>query len=89
MRGVLIVIGGVIGMIVLIVAGVIGYAYLNLNSIIAANRERLLARASDAIGRPVEAAEIKASLGRGVSIEITGVKLDDDPDLLAIALRAG
>lgn len=80
MRGVLIVIGGVIGMIVLIVAGVIGYAYLNLNSIIAANRERLLARASDAIGRPVEAAEIKASLGRGVSIEITGVKLDDDPD---------
>ena len=80
MRGVLIVIGGVIGMIVLIVAGVIGYAYLNLNSIIAANRERLLARASDAIGRPVEAAEIKASLGRGVSIEITGVKLDDDPN---------
>ena len=80
MRRALIVIGGVIGVIVLIVAGVIGYAYLNLNSIIAANRERLLARASDAIGRPVQAAEIKASLGRGVSVEITGVKLDDDPD---------
>ena len=80
MRRVLIVIGGCDRRwSVLIVAAVMGYAYLNLNSIIAANRERLLARASDAIGRPVEAAEIKASLGRGVSIEMTGVRLDDDP----------
>ncbi len=39
----------------------------------------MLARASDAIGRPLEADEIKASLGRGVAIEITGVKLADDP----------
>jgi hypothetical protein len=78
MRRVLFAIGGVIGVIVLIAAGVIGYAYFNLNSIIEANRTRLLARVSDAIGRPVEAAGIKASFGRGISIEVTGVQIDDD-----------
>lgn len=79
MRKVLLVAGGVIGVIVLIVVGLVGYAYFNLNSIIASQRARLLARVSDAVGRPIEANEIKASLGRGVAIEITGVKLADDP----------
>ena len=78
MRRVLFAIGGAIGVIVLIAAGVVGYAYFNLNSIIEANRARLLARLSDAIGRPVEAAGIKASFGRGISIEVTRVKIDDD-----------
>jgi uncharacterized protein involved in outer membrane biogenesis len=79
MRKVLIAAGGVIGVIILIVAALIGYAYFNLNSIIASQRARLLARVSDAVGRPLEADEIKASLSRGVAIEITGVKLADDP----------
>lgn len=79
MRKVLLAAGGVIGVLILIVAALIGYAYFNLNSIIAAQRARLLARVSDAVGRPLEADEIKASLGRGVAIEITGVKLADDP----------
>lgn len=78
MRRILFAIGGVIGVLALIAAGVIGYAYFNLNSIIEANRERLLARVSDAIGRPVEAAGIKASMGRGIAIEVTGVKIADD-----------
>lgn len=79
MRKVLLAAGGVIGVIILIVVALIGYAYFNLNSIIASQRTRLLARASDAVGRPIEANEIKATLGRGVAIEITGVKLADDP----------
>ncbi len=78
MRKFLLIAGGVIGAAILIVAAVVGYAYLNLNSIIAANRGRLLARASAAVGRPLEAGEIKASLGRGIAIEVTGVKLADD-----------
>src|SRR5271155_2911246 len=78
MRRVLLAIGGAIGVIALIAACIVGYAYFNLNSIIEANRARLLARLSDAIGRPVEAAGIKASFGRGISIEVTGVKIDDD-----------
>jgi len=79
MRKVLLVAGGVIGVIVLIVVGLVGYAYFNLNSIIASQRGRLLARVSDAVGRPIEADEIKASLRRGIAIEITGIKLADDP----------
>jgi hypothetical protein len=79
MRKVLLTAGGVIGVIILVIAGLVGYAYFNLNSIIASQRARLLARISDAVGRPIEADEIKASLGRGVAIEITGIKLADDP----------
>jgi uncharacterized protein involved in outer membrane biogenesis len=78
MRRVLFDIGGAIGVIALIAVGIVGYAYFNLNSIIEANRARLLARLSNAIGRPVEAAGIKTSFGRGISIEVTGVKIDDD-----------
>src|ERR1019366_7528929 len=78
MRRLLLIVGGVIGVAILIVVALVGYAYLNLNSIIAANRARLLDRVSAAVGRPIEAGEIKASLGRGVGIEVTGVKLADD-----------
>jgi uncharacterized protein involved in outer membrane biogenesis len=78
MRRILVIIGGVIGLLAVIIAVVIGYAYFNLNSIIEANRERLLQRVSDAVGRPVEAGAIKASFGRGISIEVSGIKIDDD-----------
>ena len=55
MRRFLLTAGGVIGVIILIAVGLIGYAYFNLNSIIASQRGRLLARVSDAVGRPIEA----------------------------------
>ncbi len=79
MRRLLLIAGGAIAVVILIVAVVVGYAYFNLNSIIAANRTRLLDRASAAVGRPVQAGAIKAHLGWGVSIELSGVKLADDP----------
>lgn len=79
MRKLLLIAGGVIGVAILIIAVLFGYAVLNLNSIIASNRARILASAGDAIGRSVEANEIKASLGWGVAIDVTGVKLADDP----------
>jgi uncharacterized protein involved in outer membrane biogenesis len=79
MRRFLLIAGGAIGVAILIVAGVVGYAYFNLDSIIAANRARLLDRASAALGRPIEAGTIKASLGWGVAIDVTDVKLADDP----------
>jgi len=78
MRRLLMIAGGVIGVFILIVAALVGYAYLNLNSIIAANRAGILERASAALGRSITADEIKASLGWGASIEVTGVKLADD-----------
>jgi len=79
MRRILLVAGGVAGLIIVIATTVVGYAVINLNSIIAANRERILARASDALGRPVAAQAIKASLGWGVAIDLSGVTIADDP----------
>ena len=78
MRRLMLVAGVVIGLAILIVAAVVGYAFLNLDSIIADNRARLLDRAAAAIGRPLEVAEIKASLGWGAAIDVTGVRLADD-----------
>src|SRR5262249_28355530 len=56
------------------------YAAANLNSIIAENRGFLLQRVSVALGRKIEVAQIKAQLGWGVSADLTGVTVADDPD---------
>jgi uncharacterized protein involved in outer membrane biogenesis len=69
----------VVGFVILVVFGVLFYAYLNLNSIIADNRERLLTAVSNSLGRDVQAGEIKATLGWGVSADVTNVKVADDP----------
>jgi uncharacterized protein involved in outer membrane biogenesis len=79
MRRGLLIGGSILGAIVLIIAAVFGYAALNLNSIIQSNRERILAKVSDALGRPVAVAEIKASFGWGVSLDLNGLTLADDP----------
>src|SRR5713226_464540 len=79
MRKILLIIGAVIGVVIIVVIGLVGYAVVNLNSIIASNRTYILTRASDALGRPIEAQDIKASVGWGVMMDITGVKIADDP----------
>ena len=63
MRRILLAAAALIGLIILIVVIVVGYAYFNLNSIIASNRARLLAKASDAIGRPIEGRLLLPSSG--------------------------
>jgi uncharacterized protein involved in outer membrane biogenesis len=78
MRRLLLTAGAAIGLAMVIAATVVGYAWLNLNSIIAANRARLVDRATAALGRQIEVGDIKASLGWGVAIDITEVKLADD-----------
>jgi len=79
MRKIIIIAGAIIGTLVVIVAGLVLYAVLNLNSIIAANRARILTLASDSLGRPVEAQELKAHIGWGVMVDVSGVKIADDP----------
>ena len=75
MRRLLVVTGAILGAIVVLLA----YAYFNLGAIIDSNRGYMLARASNAIGRPVEVAEIKAHLGWGVAMDLREVKIADDP----------
>ncbi len=69
----------VVGVIILVVIGVMVYAAFNLNSIIASNRARILTKASDSLGRKVDVHNISASLGWGVSVDLSGVSVADDP----------
>ncbi len=79
MRKFILITGAVVGVIIAILAALLFYAALNLDSIIAANRDRILKIASDSVGRPVEAQEIKAHVGWGVMVDVSSVKIADDP----------
>ena len=79
MRKLLLIIGAIVAVVVLAIIAVFTYAYFNLNSIITSNRGYILARASDALGRPVEIQDIKATIGWGVKMDVSGVKVADDP----------
>src|SRR5438552_2796312 len=79
MRRILIIAGAVIGAILVVVLALVIYAVVNLNSIIASNRGYILTRASDAAGRPIQGQDIKASVGWGVMMDITDVKIAEDP----------
>ena len=61
------------------IAAIVAYAFFNLSSIVAANRDRILGHISEALGRPVSVEQMRASIGWGVSIEITQLKVADDP----------
>jgi uncharacterized protein involved in outer membrane biogenesis len=71
--------------LVIVVGGAVGYALVNLNSIIQANRGLILRRVSRALGRPVTVSSISARLGWGVFVEVDDLAVADDP---AFAQRA-
>ena len=79
MRRILLTSGIVAGAVVLIAAALTAYAFFNLSSIVAGNQKRILARVSDALGRPVEIGKIQAQMGWGVSVEVSGLTIADDP----------
>jgi uncharacterized protein involved in outer membrane biogenesis len=69
----------VVGVVTLIAAALTVYAFFNLSSIVAGNQSRILARVSDGLGRRVEVGKIQAQIGWGVSVEVSGLKIADDP----------
>jgi len=71
--------GAVVGIIIGITIVVLAYAFFNLGAIIESNRDSILARASAALGRPVEVGAITAHLGWGVAIDLRDLKIADDP----------
>src|SRR5262249_556960 len=83
MRKPLIVVGSIVGALILGLVAIFIYAAANLNSIIAENQGFLLERVSAALGRKIEVAQIRAQLGWGVSADLTGVIIADDPDFSA------
>src|SRR5215469_17099449 len=79
MRRLITIFGAIVGVIVLAIIAIFLYAYFNLNSIIASNRGYILTRASNALGRTVQIQDIKATIGWGVKMDVSGVKVGDDP----------
>jgi uncharacterized protein involved in outer membrane biogenesis len=80
MRKALPIIGAIIGVLILLFIALVGYAIVNLNSIVQAHRTEILSRASAALDRRVEVGNIKASLGWGVMVDLKDVNIADDPD---------
>jgi hypothetical protein len=74
------ILGAIVGVITLLIVAVLAYAYFNLNSIIASNRSYIVAQASSALGRRVQIQNIKATLGWGVKVAVSGVTVADDPN---------
>ncbi|HKN01519.1 MAG TPA: AsmA-like C-terminal region-containing protein [Candidatus Binataceae bacterium] len=79
MRKLLIFLAAAAILAVVILALAAGYALYNLNSIVARNQARILRLASQAAGRQVQVEQVTAHAGWGVWIEITGLKIADDP----------
>jgi len=79
LRRILLISGIVVGAVVLIAAALSAYAFFNLSSIVARNQKRILARVSDGLGRRVEVGKIRAQMGWGVSVEVGGLTIADDP----------
>ena len=75
----MLIISGIVGgAIIVIAAGLTAYAFFNLSSIVAHNQKRILAHLSDELGRRVEVGNVSAQMGWGVSVEVSGLKIDDD-----------
>jgi len=79
MRKSLVIIGAALGGILVAIAAILIYADANLNSIIADNRDRVLARVSESMGRSVHVESIKAEFGWGIVADLSGVEIGDDP----------
>ncbi len=68
-----------VGAVALIAAGLAAYAYFNLSSLIARNQGRIVERVSRALGRQVSVGKIQAQVGWGVSVDVDGLTIADDP----------
>lgn len=79
MRRILLIVGIAAAAVLLIAVALTTYAYFNLSSIVAHSETRILARVSDALGRQVAIGKIQAQMGWGVSVEVSGLTIADDP----------
>ena len=79
MRRTLLISGIAVGAAVLIAGALTAYAFFNLSSIVARNQQRILAHVSDALGRQVQVGKMQAQIGWGVSVDVSGLTIADDP----------
>jgi uncharacterized protein involved in outer membrane biogenesis len=81
MRRILLTAAVTLGVIVLLIAALLVYGALNLNSLVKSNRQYVLDRIGDSLGRDVQAQDVQIGLGWGVTLEISGLRIADDPSI--------
>ena len=69
----------IIGAVLLVVIGLLAFALINLNSLIASNKERILHQVEQTLGREVEVQEIGVTLWGGIGARLTQFRVADDP----------
>jgi uncharacterized protein involved in outer membrane biogenesis len=79
LRRILLISGIAVGAVGLIAGGLTAYAYFNLSSIVVRNEGRIIARVSHELGRQVAVGKMQAQMGWGVSVEVSGLTIADDP----------
>jgi AsmA protein len=67
------------GVILIVLAGAGAAVLLNLNSLIARNRDFLIGQAEQALGRKITVGEVEATLLGGVGVRLTNFSMADDP----------
>ena len=70
----------IIGAFLLIAVGLLAFALINLNSLIAGNKERILHQVEQTLGREVEVQEIGVTVWGGIGARLTQFRIADDPD---------
>lgn len=68
-----------IAVLLLVLIGVLVVAFMNVNGILAENRERLTAMASDAVGRSVDYEQATVAFSRGLAVRVEGLRVGEDP----------
>ncbi len=68
-----------IAVVLLLLVGIVVYAFMNVNQILADNRERLAGMASDAVGREVDFESAEVAFSRGLAVRVQGLEIAEDP----------
>ena len=75
----------IIGSVLLIAVGLLAFALINLNSLVASNKDRILHQVEQTLGREVEVQEIGVTVWGGIGARLTQFRIADDPAFSADA----
>lgn len=69
----------IVAAVLVVVIALVALALSNLDTLIADNKDRIVAQVADALGREVDVAEIGVSLWPGIGVRLSGFRVADDP----------
>ena len=75
----------IVGAVLLIAVGLLAFALINLNSLVASNKDRILHQVEQTLGREVEVQEIGVTVWGGIGARLTQFRIADDPAFSADA----